>query len=179
MKKKTTVKKKTQSKKTASKDAVEKKTVKKVVKKAVRAARVKKLPKKELERFRELLLSKMSEIVGDVDFLEGGALKKSRGDAAGDLSSMPIHMADIGTDNYEQEFSLDLVESERKMLGEVIAALGRIDDGSYGICEAVGRAIRMARLEAKPWARYCIEYARLVESGVVIEGEPLPEGVEI
>lgn len=177
MKKKTTVKKKTQSKKTVSKSSVEKKPVKKAAKKVVKAA--KKLPKKELERFRLLLMDKMAEIVGDVDLLEGGALKKSRGDATGDLSSMPIHMADIGTDNYEQEFSLDLVESERKMLSEVIDALGRIDGGSYGICEVTGNAIKLARLEAKPWARYCIEYARIVEEGIVAEGEPLPEGVEI
>jgi RNA polymerase-binding protein DksA len=121
----------------------------------------------------------MQEIVGDVNSIEDEALKKSRLDASGDLSSMPIHMADIGTDNYEQEFSLNLLDSERKMLREIIEALQRIEEGTFGICEVTGRAISKERLEARPWARYCIEYARLVEKGIVREGESVPEGVEL
>jgi len=145
-----------------------------------RVVRVKKhLSKKDIEYFRQLLLDKMQEIIGDVAFIEGEALKKSRSDAAGDLSSMPIHMADIGTDNYEQAFALDLLDSERKILDDVVWALGRIDEKSYGVCEVTGRPIPKARLEAKPWARYCVEYVRLVEKGVVTRGEPLPDGVEL
>ncbi|OQA03735.1 MAG: RNA polymerase-binding transcription factor DksA [Planctomycetes bacterium ADurb.Bin401] len=133
----------------------------------------------EVEHFRELLHEKRQEIVGDVNHIEDEALKKSRLDASGDLSSMPIHMADIGTDNYEQEFSLNLLDSERKILHEINLALARIDDETYGICEATGRGISKARLEARPWARYCIAYAKLVEKGIVKEGDPVPEGVEL
>ncbi len=92
---------------------------------------------------------------------------------------MPIHMADIGTDNYEQEFSLGLLDSERKILREIEFAIGRLEDEVYGICEATGRGISKARLEARPWARYCIAYAQLVEKGIVREGEPVPEGIDI
>jgi len=92
---------------------------------------------------------------------------------------MPIHMADIGTDNYEQEFALNLLDGERKLLREIIDALQRIEEGAYGICEVTGRAISKERLEARPWARYCIEYAKLVEKGIVGEGEPVPENVEL
>ncbi len=78
------------------------------------------LTKKEIEHFRELLIAKMTEIVGDVHSIENEALKKDRTTASGDLSSMPIHMADIGTDNYEQEFALNLLDSERKNLRDVL-----------------------------------------------------------
>ena len=73
---------------------------------------------------------------------------------------MPIHMADIGTDNYEQEFTLGLVESERKLLREIDAAIVRIRDGIYGVCLERGIPIGRPRLDAKPWAKYCIEEAR-------------------
>ncbi|NIP22430.1 MAG: TraR/DksA family transcriptional regulator [Phycisphaerae bacterium] len=103
--------------------------------------------------------------------MEDETLKKSRLDASGDLSSMPIHMADIGTDNYEQEFALGLMDSERKLLRETDDALQRIEQGTYGICEGTGKQIPKARLEAQPWARYCIEYARMLEQGLVRERE--------
>ena len=90
-------------------------------------------------------------------------------DASGDLSSMPIHMADIGTDNYEQEFALGLMESERKLLREIDEALGRIENQTYGVCEGTGKLIRKARLEAQPWAKYCVEYARMLEQGLAQE----------
>ncbi|MCF7955838.1 MAG: TraR/DksA family transcriptional regulator, partial [Phycisphaerae bacterium] len=103
--------------------------------------------------------------------MEKEALNKSRLEAGGDLSSMPIHMADMGTDNFEQEFSLGLLDGERKLLQEINLALHRINDGVYGLCEGTGKEIPKARLEAVPWAKYCIEYATMVEKGQVIEGE--------
>ena len=130
-----------------------------------------KLSSADIEYFKSLLLKKRKELFGDVDSISNEALKKSRLDAAGDLSSMPIHMADIGTDNYEQEFSLDLLDSERKLLVEIDRALQRIDQGQYGICEGTGKPIPKTRLEAKPWAKYCVEYARLIEKGLVKEEE--------
>jgi RNA polymerase-binding protein DksA len=84
---------------------------------------------------------------------------------------MPIHMADIGTDNYEQEFALGLMDGERKLLKEIDDALQRIEQGTYGICEATRKPIAKARLEAQPWARYCVEYARMLEQGLVTEQE--------
>lgn len=115
--------------------------------------------------FREMLLKKRREITRNVSEIEGEALKKSRLDASGDLSCMPIHMADIGTDNYEQEFALGLMDSERKILLEIDDALQRIEQGVYGICEGTGKRIPKARLKAQPWARYCVEYARMIEEG--------------
>jgi len=121
------------------------------------------------KHFKQLLLDKRREILINVSNIEGGTLKQSRLDASGDLSSMPIHMADLGTDNYEQEFALGLMDSERKLLQEIDDALQRIEEGTYGICQGTGRPISKARLEAQPWARYCVEYARLLEKGIVTE----------
>ena len=123
----------------------------------------------DTEHFKQLLLEKRREILRNVNEFEDEALKKSRLDASGDLSSMPIHMADIGTDNYEQEFALGLMDSERKLLREIDNSLGRIEQGTYGICEGTGKPIPKARLEAQPWARYCVEYARKLEQGLVQE----------
>ncbi len=117
----------------------------------------------ELEAFKGRLLEKRRQILGDVDSMESEALGKNRSSAAGDLSMMPIHMADIGTDNYEQEFAIGLIESERETLKEIDAALRRIADSTYGICLKTHKPISKARLRAKPWAQYCIEYKRAQE----------------
>lgn len=172
------VKKAAKKKKTAKKTAVKKKVVKKAkktasVKKKIRKRKKSTLTAAEIEHFKQILLAKRAEIIGDVNSIENEALKKSRLDAAGDLSSMPIHMADIGTDNFEQEFALGLMDSERKLLVEINDALQRINSGYYGICEGTGKPIPKARLQAKPWARYCIKYATMVEEGLVREGEKI------
>jgi DnaK suppressor protein len=115
---------------------------------------------RELERFRDLLLAKRREILGDMSSMEREALRSSGGS---NLSTLPIHMADMGTDNYEQEFTLGLVETERKLLREINNALAKIQNGSYGLCEGTNQPINKARLEVQPWARYGIEYAKRME----------------
>ena len=125
----------------------------------------------EAKRFKQLLLEKRKEIIGDVNEIENETLKKSRRVAAGDLSSVPIHMADVGTATYQQEFAIELMNGERKLLKEIDDALQRIGQRTYGICEGTGKLIAKARLEAKPWARYCVEYAQMLEQGLVPEPE--------
>jgi len=169
------VKKKT-TKKTAKKSVAKKKTAskkktspRKSTRKKVSRKRKSKLTAKELAYFRELLVEKLKEIIGDVNHIETGALKTSRQDSAGDLSSMPIHMADIGSDNYEQEFSLGLMDSERKIVREIHEALKRIQDGTYGVCEGTGDPIPKVRLKGIPWTRYCLKFAEMVEKGLATE----------
>ena len=185
--------------KTAAKKAV-KKTVKKAVKKTVKKAAkatVKKptkkaarkaaktvappvarprkvvkstLAKSTLAKFRRMLLDKRHDLIGDMNGLQAETLGAGR-NGAGDLSNMPTHPADLGTDNYEHEFSLGLLESERMMLTEIDEALLRISEGTYGVCMGTGKPIGMPRLRAKPWAKYAIDYARKVEQGLVRPGE--------
>lgn len=122
------------------------------------------LSSKELEHFRGLLLDKRRELVGDMSHMEREALRSASGT---NLSNLPMHMADMGTDNYEQEFTLGLVEKERVLLREINQALAKIQDGTYGICEGTGKPINKMRLEAQPWARYSIEHARQMERGFI------------
>ncbi len=124
------------------------------------------LSKTQLEEFRQMLLDKRRSIVGDMTGIEAEALRTNRQEGSGDLSNMPTHPADIGTDNFEQEFTLGLLESERTLLAEINSALERIDGGTYGVCLGTGKPIGAARLKARPWARYCIDYAKLIERGL-------------
>ena len=119
---------------------------------------------RDLEHFRELILAKRRELVGDMTSMEREALRSANGT---NLSNLPLHMADMGTDNYEQEFTLGLVEKERGLLRELNRALAKIQDGTYGICEGTGKPISQPRLEAQPWARFSIEHARMMERGLV------------
>ncbi len=122
------------------------------------------LSAKELERFRAILLEARKQLMGNVDHMQNEALRKTRSDAAGDLSLMPIHMADIGTDNYEREFTIGLIENETETLKEIDAALARLQKGTFGICEATQQPIGKKRLMAKPWARFTIEHKRSMEA---------------
>jgi RNA polymerase-binding protein DksA len=121
-----------------------------------------KLSHKDLRTFRDLLLEQRSELVGDLNAMEKSALSTH----GGNLSNLPIHMADIGTDTYDQDFTLSLAEAERRRLKEIDEALRRIEDKTYGICQMTGKPIPKARLKAKPWAKYTIEAARKLEGGL-------------
>ncbi len=119
-----------------------------------------KLSRKELNHYRNLLLLKRQELIGDLNAMEAEALRSG----GGNISHMPIHMADIGTDTYDQDFMLGLAENERQQLREIDAALRRIEDRTYGVCQMTGKPIPKERLDAKPWAKYTIEAARIIES---------------
>jgi DnaK suppressor protein len=129
-----------------------------------------KLRAKELRHYKDLLLAKRRELLGDVTQLSDEALHSNRQESRGDLSNMPSHMADVGSDNWEQEFTLGLIATERALLRQIDAALERIDQGTYGVCLATHRMISPERLEAKPWAQYCIEFARLSDAGRIPPG---------
>lgn len=113
------------------------------------------LTAKDMRFFRQELLQRRAEIIGDVQGLEA-----SRSGGSSEASHMPLHMADVGSDNYEQEFNLGLMEYERKIIIEIDDALQRLVDKTYGVCIDSGVFIGRPRLEAKPWAKYCIEVAR-------------------
>lgn len=121
----------------------------------------------EIRKFEAMLLAKRNEILGNVTSMESEALRRERSD----LSNLPIHMADLGTDNYEIENIIGLMSSERKILSEIDEALNRIEAGTYGICEGNGEPIPKARLNAIPWARYCVACATLLEKGLLRQRE--------
>ena len=119
----------------------------------------------ETKAFKATLQAMRARLRGDVTTMADAALRKTRSEASGDLSSMPIHMADIGSDAYEQEFTLSLMANEEETLELVELALARIKARKYGVCEECGGVISKKRLEAIPFAPMCIRCAEKLESG--------------
>ena len=117
----------------------------------------------EIKQFQTMLLVKLNNILGNVTSMETEALRRNRSD----LSNMPTHMADLGTDNYEIENIIGLMDSERKILLEINDSLNRIEGSTYGICENCGKQIPKQRLDAIPWTRYCVACATLLEKGLL------------
>jgi len=119
--------------------------------------------KADMNSFRERLLALRARLRGDVSQMAESTLKKNRTESNGDLSSMPIHMADIGSDNFEQEFTLSLMENEGVTLDQIEASLERIEEGTYGHCEECGAKIPKTRLNAIPYATLCVRCASRLE----------------
>ena len=109
-----------------------------------------------MDTFRELLLSKRKTILESIQQIEKDTLKKSQREASGDLSGYSYHMADMATDNFDTEFSLNLASVEQRVLYEIDEALKRIEEGTYGDCLSCGKKITPQRLKALPYAALCI-----------------------
>lgn len=121
------------------------------------------MKKAEMKVYKERLLSLRARLRGDVSQMADAALKKNRMDRGSEASSMPIHMADLGSDNFEQEFTLSLMENEEETLESIELALERIEDGTYGQCDECGVKIPKARLNALPYAPTCVKCAKHLE----------------
>lgn len=113
----------------------------------------------DVRPFKEKLVELRARLRGDVTTMANATLKRTRTEASGDLSSMPIHMADIGSDNFDQEFTLSLMENDEGTLGLIEDALERIEAGTYGACVECGSRIPKTRLNAIPYTPYCIKCA--------------------
>ncbi|MEZ6045350.1 MAG: hypothetical protein R3C11_07150 [Planctomycetaceae bacterium] len=92
------------------------------------------LKENELEQYRQLLLTLRKRVRGEMDQLTSEALDRTD---IGIESRSPTHMADMGTDSFEQDFSLRFVESEAEVIELIDAALEKIEEGTgtYGLCE--------------------------------------------
>ncbi|OHB40822.1 MAG: hypothetical protein A2545_07425 [Planctomycetes bacterium RIFOXYD2_FULL_41_16] len=118
----------------------------------------------EVAQFKKLLLSLRERLVGKVDVMQGETLKKSRQDASGDLSNVPIHMADVGTDNYERDIMIELIQNGEEGVRSIDTALEKIEEGAFGICELCAKKINKERLKAVPYATLCIDCQREEET---------------
>ncbi|OHB36573.1 MAG: hypothetical protein A2Y08_01205 [Planctomycetes bacterium GWA2_40_7] len=117
----------------------------------------------ELAQYKKTLLELRQKLIVNVNYMEDEALGKSRQDASGDLSNVPIHMADIGTDNYERDLTIGLIQNGEEELRAIDEALERIGDKTYGTCEECGKKVSKARLTALPYVKNCIECQRQEE----------------
>lgn len=127
------------------------------------------MTKTELEGYRQQLLALGRRLNGNVEGLASEAFRRTGGEASGNLSNTPMHLADLGTDTFEQEVAMSLLENEGQQVEEVAAALRRIDEGTYGQCEECGEAIGRERLHAVPYTRHCIDCARRQEESQATE----------
>ncbi len=117
----------------------------------------------DLKPYKEKLAALRARLRGDVSQMTGAVLEKTLTQANGDLSAMPIHMADVGTENFEREFTFTLMKSKDRILEQIEEALERIEDGVYGACEKCNARIPVARLNAIPYAILCVKCASRFE----------------
>lgn len=157
------VSKKTSIKKAApARPAVNKKVVSKSVPSKENLAPKKSLSAKELTHYEGVLMLLKNKIEKNISSLEFDSLNSHR-ESSGDLSGYSLHMADVGTDNYDRELALNFAGSEQDMLYQIDEALDRIDNKTYGICQMTGEFIPKKRLDAVPWTPYCIEAQEKIE----------------
>jgi len=108
----------------------------------------------DMKVYKQRLLDLRARLRGDVSSLAEAAL----GDGT-EASSMPIHMAELGSENFEQEFTLSLMASEEDTLEMIELALQRIEAGTYGRCVDCEGAIPKTRLNALPYTPLCVKCA--------------------
>src|SRR3954452_18314431 len=126
------------------------------------------MTQKRRELFRRVLEAMDGRVRDDLQSLEEQARTGLGGEAGGNLSNAPMHLADLGTVQYMQELNATLFENEEYIRLEVREALGRLDRGTFGLCERCGQAILEERLEVLPYTRYCTSCSGEVGDGAAV-----------
>ncbi len=119
--------------------------------------KAKKLPKKDLLKYKKLLLNEKKKLWEEFFHIKNTALNKSQREAAGDLSGYSYHMADMASDLYERDFLLRLASEEREKFYAIDDALKRVEDKSYGKCLICSKLIKKKRMNAVPQTPYCLK----------------------
>jgi len=153
------------AKNSIKKPAVKRKMSKRTVKETRKSKKlkIKRLPAKDLNSFKKNILKLRDDLIEQIKDISENTLMKSQKDISGDISGYSLHMADMASDNYERDFNLNLVSSERRTLLEIENALKRIEDKTYGVCSSCNKFIAKSRLKAIPYARYCTKCKNKLE----------------
>ena len=122
-----------------------------------------KMKKTEVRPFKELLIGLRARLRGDVSTLANAALSSS-GSGGSASSAVPSHIADMGSDTYEQDNTILLMNSEGETLTQIEGALERIEGGLYGFCTECSGKIPKTRLKTIPYTPYCVKCASEIES---------------
>lgn len=117
----------------------------------------------DLRSFRKKLLALADRLREDAAGIARETLQPAGGESSGGLSNAPLHLADLGTDSYEKELSVSLLENKTRTLEQIEEAVRRIDSGGYGLCQECGAPIARERLQVVPYTRHCIRCAREME----------------
>jgi DnaK suppressor protein len=123
------------------------------------AAKAVRMSKKEMEKYRRLLEEKKASLSSD--------LAKTRSAEEETTEEATQDIADKAVSSYTREFLYSLTDGERSTLLQIDDALGRIDDGTYGLCINCGQPVSEKRLTAVPWAPYCVDCQELAEKGML------------
>ena len=121
---------------------------------------MKPMKKVEMKVYKERLLHLRARLRGDVSAMADAALNSESNEAVA-----PIHMADVGTDNFEQENTLVLMENDEETLEMIESALERIERGTYGQCQECAGKLPKMRLNAIPHTPFCVKCAEKIQSG--------------
>lgn len=123
-----------------------------------------KMKKSDVKPFKEMLLVLRARLRGDVSALADAALAKTGGGSGGTMSAVPSHIADMGSDTFEQDNTILLMKNEGETLVQIEAALERIEAGAYGVCTECSGKIPKMRLRAIPYTPHCVKCASELES---------------
>jgi DnaK suppressor protein len=121
------------------------------------------MKKSDIDKYKQMLLTFKESILENIEHLTQDNLKESMRENSGDLSGYSLHMADVGTDTFDREFALSIAGQENEVLHLIDKALERITDKTYGACEMCNAEISFKRLDALPYARYCINCESEIE----------------
>jgi len=119
---------------------------------------------RDLARFEKLLLDERARVARELEEQEATARRAPR-DSSGDLSAYAFHMADVGTDAMGREQNFMLAANLGRTLSEIEEALQRVREGRYGVCDRCAKAIGSKRLEALPYARFCLACQEAADEG--------------
>ena len=109
----------------------------------------------EADTAREQLASERERLESLREHFVAEGVHRSEVEELEALTLISQHPADVGTETFDRERDLSILEQVEAELAEVEQALGRLEEGTYGRCEACGGSIEDARLEARPEARLC------------------------
>ena len=123
------------------------------------APRAAKMPKRELEKYRKLLQEKKTSLLAE--------LAKTRHAEEETTEESTQDIADKAVSSYTREFLYSLNDAERSTVQQIDQALGRIEDGTYGLCLNCGTPMNEKRLSAIHWSRHCVECQELAEKGLL------------
>src|SRR5262245_38917782 len=118
------------------------------------------MDKKHLEKYRKRLVEKRHEIIKEFQNNVNYRRESVADDGTQDL-------ADKANMAYNKEFIFSLTDAERDLLGLIDESLGRLEEGEFGSCASCGNDIKPARLEAVPWAKFCLNCQELQEQGLL------------
>jgi len=123
----------------------------------------KKASLKDLEKYRVRLMQEKERLEAELQEIENRTARISESEGASELSAYEDHPADLASETFEREKDLAIGESVEGLLNQVLIALEKVDRGTYGICDACGRPIKKARLNALPFATLCLECQDRIE----------------